>query len=50
MITGSDGYERGVDLIAYRRPRIVDTTCGLSASPGPTAEELARGGAFVRGN
>ena len=39
VITGNDGYESGVDLIAYRRPRVIDTVCGLSASPGATAEE-----------
>jgi hypothetical protein len=39
VVTGNDGYERGIDLVAYRRPRVIDTTCGLSSSPGPTAEE-----------
>ena len=38
-ITGNDGYGTGVDFVAYRRPRVIDTVCGLSASPGPTAEQ-----------
>jgi len=50
IITGNDGYERGVDLIAYRRPRVIDTTCGLSASPGPTAEEPGPGWGVCAGD
>ena len=39
LITGNNGYELGYDLLAYRRPRVIDTVCGRSASPGATAEE-----------
>jgi hypothetical protein len=38
-LTGNDGYESGYDLVAYLRPRVIDTICGRSASPGVTAEE-----------
>ena len=38
-ITGNNGYGVGIDYVAYRRPRVIDTVCGLSASPGATAEE-----------
>jgi len=38
-ITGNNGYGLGYDLVAYSRPRVIDTVCGFSASPGATAEE-----------
>ncbi len=39
IITGNNGYGTGVDFVAYRRPRVINTACGLSASPGPTPEQ-----------
>ena len=39
VLTGNNGYGLGVDLLVYRRPRVINTTCGLSAGPGVTAEQ-----------
>jgi hypothetical protein len=33
-ITGNDGLGAGVDLLAFRRPRVVDSTCGKSQQTG----------------
>ncbi len=35
MVTGNNGFDSGIDIFTARRPRLINSTCGRSASGSP---------------